>query len=343
MEKILYFFLILFVFSIVSVNFVRNASSNGVNAQDTMSEEYIIKNGDTLWDISKSKLEDSFLWPKLWKENPQIKNPDLIYPGDKIIIPSKKIIIPMVEAPKEPLMEEVPVVTKPKILEEKPAVEVLKEVPRKYILNKNLYITSGWISGEFPSIGQITAAPDNRSIFGKNDLVYLKTNENASVGDKFFAIRDIKEVKHPKTKASLGHLVRIPGILEVIKINNGMPKAKVIASFEELQLGDGLLPYKEIEPPIIPDPDTIRTPDIRGYIVESHMNTVLTSTGDIVYLDKGENDGLKVGDVFPVFSETPVKNPIGTIQVLALQPTTSKAIISKSSQEITIGDMWGNK
>ena len=48
---------------------------------------YIIVKGDTLWDISNSFLKDPFLWPLIWKVNPYIANPDLIYPGQKIRIP----------------------------------------------------------------------------------------------------------------------------------------------------------------------------------------------------------------------------------------------------------------
>ena len=43
---------------------------------------YVVKRGDTLWDISGIYLEEPWRWPELWDSNPQIDNPHLIYPGD---------------------------------------------------------------------------------------------------------------------------------------------------------------------------------------------------------------------------------------------------------------------
>ena len=47
---------------------------------------YIIKKGDTLWDLADRFLFDPFLWPSIHKDNPYILNPDLIYPNYKLII-----------------------------------------------------------------------------------------------------------------------------------------------------------------------------------------------------------------------------------------------------------------
>ncbi len=324
MKKIHYVFIISLVFLII------------VPAH--AAEEYIIKKGDTLWDISNSKLQDFFLWPKLWKENPQIKNPDLIYPGQKIRIPSKE------ELGEAPVEEKMPIAVgleKPAVEKQKPTTEVLEEKPKEYIVNKDTYILSGWICKELTGIGEITSTPDSRTTVGKNDSIYLKIKTNTDNDKKFLVMRTVKKIKHPKTGKFLGYLVKIPGIVEVTGMDNGTPKARVLTSFEEIQVGDVLLPYKEMEPSVVTH--IANGPDVTGYIVESYRNTTVTSAGEIIYLDKGEKDGLGIGNVFSIFSETPVKRPIGTLQVIALQPTTSKAVILKTSQEATIGDMWGKE
>jgi hypothetical protein len=169
----------------------------------------------------------------------------------------------------------------------------------------------------------------------------LKFDKGAGSKKRFFTARDVKIVKHPVTDKIMGHLIRITGIVEITGMDNNMPRAKIVASYEDINLGDGLLPFKELEPPRVSD--RVRTPDNEGVIIESYGNNFLSGKGDIIYLDKGEKDGLAVGDTFTVLSDLPAKSAAGKIQVVSLESSTSSAVILESSNEITIGSMWGQK
>jgi len=47
---------------------------------------YIVKKGDTLWDISAKFLIKPWHWPEIWHLNQKVRNPHLIYPGDELVI-----------------------------------------------------------------------------------------------------------------------------------------------------------------------------------------------------------------------------------------------------------------
>ena len=48
-------------------------------------EAYMIKSGDTLSELSEVFFGTPHYWPKIWSLNDYIKNPHLIYPGNKIV------------------------------------------------------------------------------------------------------------------------------------------------------------------------------------------------------------------------------------------------------------------
>jgi len=69
--------------------------------------DYIVQAGDTLWDISYRFYGDPFLWPRLWRKNQYVPNPNLIYPGDRIRLYPYNVLIEIDAEAKPPTAEEV--------------------------------------------------------------------------------------------------------------------------------------------------------------------------------------------------------------------------------------------
>ena len=77
MFKKIYFLLVCLLFTSISI-------ADTVKLNPDHPDEYVVKKGDTLWDISAQFLQEPWYWPTIWQGNPQISDPHLIYPGDVV-------------------------------------------------------------------------------------------------------------------------------------------------------------------------------------------------------------------------------------------------------------------
>ncbi|MCE2503782.1 MAG: LysM peptidoglycan-binding domain-containing protein [Chlorobi bacterium] len=76
------------------VGLARNIKTLYDRAQNYRGDTYTVgtwqKDRDCLWNIAAKDdiYSDAFMWPKIWQENTdQIRNPDLIFPGQVLRIP----------------------------------------------------------------------------------------------------------------------------------------------------------------------------------------------------------------------------------------------------------------
>ena len=70
--------------SIVMVLTLTSAQAQTLQLSPDAPANYVVKEGDTLWDISSVFLDDPWRWPGIWQFNSTVSDPDLIYPGDTL-------------------------------------------------------------------------------------------------------------------------------------------------------------------------------------------------------------------------------------------------------------------
>ena len=307
-------------------------------AEDTPGSKYIIKKGDTLWDISSARLKDPFLWKELWKMNPYVKNPDLIYPGQQLTIPGE--LTKQKEegtGNEEEAAHRTAEMIVPDILHGKQA----QTLTLRYLVSKRLLLTSGYISENIPaSTGKIADSPQKRGLNGRGDYVYIESKNPIPAKTKFYILRKPEEIIHPLTNKRVGYLVRVKGIIETEGEENGYVKALILDSYEEVLTGDLVSDYYVPDLPL--EPVKARKPSIQGVIIKVNDGNDAIGSRSIAYLDKGTADGVSIGDLFEVTSGAKPHVPLGTVQIISSSQRASVALVTKASMEIVVGDTFGN-
>ena len=321
---------------------------------------YIIVKGDTLWDISNSFLKDPFLWPLIWKVNPYITNPDLIYPGNKLVIPDLSQIERAMERPAEQATEQEkpgerevaglpkgpakPTDKEPEAEEPPPTRKlILPEEMRVPIIDKYAMVNAGFVNAE-ETDDRIVGSLEPKTIFAYDDILYVKTpsQEGVEPGDRFLIYKPVKRVRHPDTGSTVGRLIKVLGILQITaKDTEDVMTARVTLSFDAIAKGDLITPYQE--PTLVyPRKEAPEPKDITGFIIEVVDGRTINAQIDIVYLDLGTADGVEPGDRFTVYVDSQrrgfPRKVLGEVQVFLVKERTSTAIVKKSVDVLAKGD-----
>jgi hypothetical protein len=311
-------------------------------SEPTEIKEYTVHGGDTLWGISGRELNDKFLWPKIWKENQGIANPDKIYPGQIVRIPLYLLQKEKHDETAAPAIAPKDAAIKPEEIQQskvQPVDEGRKSEPeRRPLIGRNLLMASGYIADTITGVGKIDGSPEERHMFGNNDIIYVKTDIPVKVGDRFYIIRPGERVIHPTSGKQLGYIVEIRGIAEITTFEYGEIKARILQMFDDIVPGDILDTYYELTPPLTTG--VFRKPDISGTVVASRSLRFLNGDHDVVYIDRGQKDGIEIGDILQTLIIGKHTVPNSQIQIINYRDTTATAIIRSFNQTVAKGNTF---
>lgn len=295
---------------------------------------YTVQKGDTLWDLSEKFSNSPWEWPEMWHYNPEIPNPHRIYPGQKILIYKKEW-----EGKEKP---------EPVIVEKEAPLQKIETFYMAPNIDKVGFIRKEAVS---PS-GTIFKAENDKKMISGGDLVYIHMESGAkavSPGDQFTVYRTYPPISDPETGDYIGIHHLLTGTVEITDVKPDFALGRVLKNYVASRVGDLLMPYRERPTKIVINESK---KNLTGKIIKTEYGEVVVLIGEhyIVFIDKGEADGVSPGQYYTIYYQEsekpdpgmmlPVLLPpvdIGELLVLRTEKTTSAAVIIDSKQAIEPG------
>jgi peptidoglycan-associated lipoprotein len=217
----------------------------------------------------------------------------------------------------------------------------------KLAAEQSLALQGGYLQ-PFPesAAGVLQGSRETKRLLGYGDIVRVKLapTTDAKVGDRFTIFRPTAHVYHPLTRDYMGRHVVILGIIEIYHESDaGIALAKIMQAFDSVTPGDLLKPFAI--PPPIPAQQVTSGP-VAGLIVDFKASRGLMAQGEIVYIDRGEADGVALGDRFTVIrrgrrltaGEGNLDVKFAEIKIIGLQARTATGYVLNSIDALQHGD-----
>ncbi len=296
--------------------------------------------GDTLWDISEAYLGTPWVWPSIWKENPRVANPNRIFPGNRLWI-----------APGE--MRQLSDAEAASITSEQPpaSTEDVSVQPTRIQPVANMDQIGFVAAEDIETAGALLDSPEREKMLAAHRRAYVGLGEGqVEVGDRFTIVRENQKVRDPETNRVLGVHVDKLGWLEVTRVGPEASEAMIRVSYDDILRGDRLIPFVELPTEV---PVLSGAAGVEGQIAMNPFERYVTGQFDVVYLNRGTDHGLGVGNPLEVFrpgalSEDPVTevehrlpdDVVANLLVISARPTSSVALITHTTAALNRGDMF---
>jgi len=262
-------------------------------------KQYVVKKGDTLWDISGIYLDEPWLWPELWQMNPQIDNPHLIYPGDALALiydadGNPRLVINKGYRKLSPQGRITP--------KGRNAITTLPLEMIKPYISYEQAINSDDIKGK----PYILGANENTKTQTLGHILYVKGDLQVHKAYAIYHKGDPYTDLNGEVLATRASYVGIARAFRAGDEHNGVPSSLRVESVKrEIQQGDFLMPAMEGQ--MLPAYFDIHRPSepVTGNIIASPRQVREFSTMDVVVLNLGSEQNIEAGHVLDLERQSP--------------------------------------
>ena len=264
-------------------------------------DSFTVQKGDTLWDISGRFLQKPWQWPELWRANPQIENPHLIYPGDTVrlvYIDGQPALVvergdgsrtykasPSSDTRLSPQVRATPLET---------AIPAINLDAIQGFLVNNRIVTPA----ELDAAPYVVQGDSERLVLGGGDRLYVRGALPESESYSF--VRRGEMYHDPVTKEMLGLEATYIGLGRVVASEGDISTFFINSSREEVQIGDRVLPTEERKVDSTFFPSAPAQP-VDGQLISVFGGVTQVGQWDVVVIDRGEREGLASGNVLAIY------------------------------------------
>lgn len=266
-----------------------------VQLREGHPQRYTVVAGDTLWDISGKFLNEPWKWREVWRANPQVRDPDLIYPGDSLslvyIDGQPRVTLNRGESRGT-------IKLSPRV-RSTPTVEAIPSIPLGAI---NAFLVSNRIiedAEQFQTAPYIVAGNAERVLSGSGDRIYVRGTLDPA-HTMYGIFRQGKIYTDPETEEVLGVNADDIGGGEIVATEGDVSTLVLQRSTQEVRLGDRLFSSEEraINSTFMP---TAPQTAVEGLIIDVPRGVTQVGKYDVVTLNKGKRDGLAEGNVLAIY------------------------------------------
>jgi hypothetical protein len=259
-------------------------------------DTYVVKTGDTLWDISKVFLRQPWYWPEIWYVNPQVSNPHLIYPGDvlKLVYVDGQPRLTVAERGETVQGGRTGKRLSPEVRRE-PLSQAVTAIPYDLVasfMGRPTLLTKEQVK----NAPYVVAMRDSHMIGAIGNEVYARGIGDAATDTRYSIVHVEEELRDPDNNKLLGYSGMYVGSGPVA--TEGDPAKLVMTdSTREVLQGDKLFPESvDVNVDFVPHAPTA---DIDAAVIAVRSHTVMGQY-QVVALNRGSADGLEAGHILAI-------------------------------------------